>query len=338
MEIRQAIARVVEGSALTESEMETVVRQVMDGSATAAQIAGLLIGLRMKGETVEEITGAVRALRANAVRIRPRSEVIVDTCGTGGDASGTFNISTAAAFIAAGAGVSIAKHGNRAMSGRVGGADVLEALGVRIDLPPECVAECIDRVGIGFLFAQTFHPAMKHAAGPRRELGIRTIFNLLGPLSNPAGARRQVIGVFAARWTEPLAEVLQRLGSEHCLVVHGEDGLDEISLTAPTRISELRGAQVRTYRLAPEELGFERCSLADIKGGDAAEAAAMVRAVLEGTADSARSGIALLNAAAAIYVGGQGGSLRECLASARTAVSSGAAAGKLAELTEMTNR
>jgi anthranilate phosphoribosyltransferase len=310
----------------------------MAGAATPAQIGGLLVALRMKGETVGEITGAVRALRATAVSIRPRAEVIVDTCGTGGDASGTFNISTAAAFIAAGAGVSIAKHGNRAMSGRVGGADVLEALGVRIDLPPERVADCIDQVGIGFLFAQTFHPAMKHAAGPRRELGVRTIFNLLGPLSNPAGARRQVIGVFSAQWTEPLAEVLLKLGSAHCLVVHGEDGLDEISLTAATRISELRAGQVRTYRLTPEELGLRRCSLADIQGGTPAEAAAMVRAVVQGDADSARSGIALLNAAAAIYVGGRGGSMVECLATARASVSSGAAARKLADLVEATSR
>jgi anthranilate phosphoribosyltransferase len=224
------------------------------------------------------------------------------------------------------------------MSGRVGGADVLEALGVRIDLPPERVADCIDQVGIGFLFAQTFHPAMKHAAGPRRELGVRTIFNLLGPLSNPAGARRQVIGVFSAQWTEPLAEVLLKLGSAHCLVVHGEDGLDEISLTAATRISELRAGQVRTYRLTPEELGLRRCSLADIQGGTPAEAAAMVRAVVQGDADSARSGIALLNAAAAIYVGGRGGSMVECLATARASVSSGAAARKLADLVEATSR
>ena len=211
----------------------------MEGTATPAQIGGLLVALRMKGETVEEITGAVRAMRAPRDPGRSRAlAVIVDTCGTGGDRRGTFNISTAAAFIAAGAGLTVAKHGNRAMSGTVGGADVLEALGVKIDLPPERVAACIDEVGIGFLFAQVFHPAMRHVAGPRRELGVRTIFNLLGPLSNPAGARHQVVGVFAPEWTEPLAHALGRLGAVHALVVHGDDGLDEISLAAPTQLSE----------------------------------------------------------------------------------------------------
>lgn len=339
MDARQAIARIVEGGALLESDMESVIGGLMKGEATAAQIGGLLVALRMKGESVEELTGAVRAMRANAVSIHPRADGIVDTCGTGGDALGTFNVSTAAAFIAAGAGVPIAKHGNRAMSGRVGGADVLEALGVRIDAPPERVAECVDTVGIGFLFAPTFHPAMKHAAAPRRELGVRTLFNLIGPLSNPAGARRQILGVFAAAWVEPLARVLQRLGSEHCMVVHGEDGLDEISLSAPTQVCELRDGQLRSYRITPEELGLQRCRLSDLEGGDtAAAAAAVVRAILAGEASVARTDIALVNAAAAIYVGGRAPSMTRGLEAARESARSGAAAAKLAQLVETSNR
>jgi anthranilate phosphoribosyltransferase len=224
------------------------------------------------------------------------------------------------------------------MSGRVGGADVLEALGVRIDVPPERVKECIDTIGIGFLFAPTFHPAMKHAAGPRREVGVRTLFNLIGPLSNPAGARRQVLGVFAAQWLEPLAGVLQRLGSEHCMAVHGEDGLDEISLTAATQVCELREGRLRSYRITPEELGLRRCGLSDLAGGDAEASAAIVRAILAGEADAARTDIALLNAAAAIYVGGRSPSMAEGLRAARESLRSGAAAAKLTQLVETTNR
>jgi anthranilate phosphoribosyltransferase len=338
MEVRAAIARLVEGDALTESEMESVVLQFMDGKATPAQIGGFLAALRTKGETIDEITGGVRAMRANAVSVRPQARVIVDTCGTGGDASHTFNISTAAALIAAGAGITVAKHGNRAMSGSVGGADVLEALGVRIDAPAEIVAGCIDQIGIGFLFAQMFHPAMKHVAAPRRELGIRTIFNLLGPLSNPAGARRQLIGVFAAQWTEPMARALARLGSEHALVVHGTDGLDEISLTAATNVSELRGGEVRSYQIGPEEFGLRRCRLEDLKGGDAKEAAEHVRAVVAGSAGEARTDIAVLNAAAAIYVGGGAESIAAGIGKARESIQSGSAARKLAGLVELTNR
>lgn len=334
MDVRQAIARLVEGGSLAEAEMEEVTRQLMAGEATPAQIGGLLVALRMKGESVEEITGTVRALRASAVRIRPRASAIVDTCGTGGDALGTFNISTAAAFIAAGAGVPIAKHGNRAMSGQVGGADVMEALGVRIDAPPERVAECIDTVGIGFLFAPVFHPAMKRAAAPRREIGVRTLFNLAGPLSNPAGARRQIVGVFADAWVEPLGRVLQRLGSEHCMIVHGEDGLDEISLTGPTQVCELRGGELRSYRIVPEDLGFARCSLADLHGGEVSAAAAVIRQILAGEADVARTAIAVLNAAAAIYVGGLAATVEQGAELARLSVESGAAARKLSQLVE----
>ncbi|MGH3056099.1 MAG: anthranilate phosphoribosyltransferase, partial [Gaiellaceae bacterium] len=295
VDVRTAIAHTVAGESLSEAEMESVMRELMEGTATPAQIAGWLVALRMKGETVDEITGAVRALRAHATRIEPRATVVVDTCGTGGDRRGTVNISTAAAFIAAGAGLTVAKHGNRAMSGTVGGADVLETLGVKIDLPPAQVAACIDEVGVGFLFAQVFHPAMRHVAGPRRELGIRTIFNLLGPLSNPAGARHQVVGVFAAEWTEPLAHALGRLGAVHALVVHGEDGLDEISLAAPTQLSEWADGAVHTYRVTPEELGFTRCRDIDLEGGNRDAAASIIRGILSG-ASGPRGDIAVLNA------------------------------------------
>jgi len=317
--------------------MEAAMRQLMEGTATPAQIGGWLVALRMKGETVDEIAGAVRAMRARATRVEPRSPVIVDTCGTGGDQRGTFNISTAAAFIAAGAGLTVAKHGNRAMSGTVGGADVLEALGVKIDVPPVHVAACIDQVGIGFLFAQVFHPAMRHVAGPRRELGVRTIFNLLGPLSNPAGARYQVVGVFAPEWTEPLAYALGHLGALHALVVHGDDGLDEISLSAPTRLSEWNDGAVHTYRITPEEFGFRRCRDADLEGGEREVAASIIRGILAG-ATGPRADIAVLNAAAVLYVGGLAPSISAGIDRARESVRSGRARQKLEQLVAFTNR
>jgi anthranilate phosphoribosyltransferase len=335
--MRTALARAVARESFSESEMEGVMQQIISGAATPAQIGGFLVALRMKGETVDEITGAVRALRAHAAPVRPRAAVLVDTCGTGGDRRGTFNVSTAAALIAAGAGLNVAKHGNRAMSGTVGGADVLEALGVKLDLPPERVAACIDEVGIGFLFAPIFHPAMRHAAAPRRELGVRTIFNLLGPLSNPAGARRQVVGVFAAEWTEPLAHALGRLGSEHVLVVHGADGLDEITLTAPTQLSEWKNGAVRTYRVTPEDFGLPRCRDSDLAGGDRDTAAGIIKGIVAGEGGP-RADIAVLNAAAALYVGGRAASINAGLDIARDAIRSGRAAHKLAQLIEFTNR
>jgi anthranilate phosphoribosyltransferase len=337
VDIRTALAHTVAGTSLTEAEMEAAMRGLMDGSATPAQIGGWLVALRMKGETVDEITGAVRAMRSYAARIAPRSAVIVDTCGTGGDQRGTFNISTAAAFIAAGAGLTVAKHGNRAMSGTVGGADVLETLGVKIDVPPAQVAACIDEVGIGFLFAQVFHPAMRHVAGPRREVGVRTIFNLLGPLSNPAGARHQVVGVFAPEWTEPLAHALGRLGAVHALVVHGDDGLDEISLAAPTQLSEWKDGGVRTYGVTPEEFGFTRCREGDLVGGSHAAAASIIRGILAGAAGP-RADIAVLNAAAVIYIGGMAASVAAGVDRARESIRSGRARQKLEQLVEFTNR
>jgi anthranilate phosphoribosyltransferase len=337
VDIRTALARIVARSSLSESEMEAVMRQLMAGAATPAQVGALLVALRMKGETVDEITGAVRAMREFAAPLHLRSAVVVDTCGTGGDLRGTFNISTTAALIAAGAGLTVAKHGNRAMSGTVGGADVLEALGVKIELPPERVASCIDEIGIAFLFAPVFHPAMRHAAGPRRELGLRTIFNLLGPLASPAGARHQVVGVFAPEWIEPLARALGRLGSSHALVVHGDDGLDEISLAAPTQVSEYRDGSLHTYRVTPEDFGFKSCRDADLEGGDRETAASIIRGIVAG-ATGPRADIAVLNAAAAIYVGGLAPSIAAGVDLARDAIRSGRAGQKLAQLIEFTNR
>jgi anthranilate phosphoribosyltransferase len=337
MDLRTALGRVANGEHLSEAEMEDVMENVMTGQATQAQIGALLVGLRMKGEQVGEITGAARAMRRHALRVRTHREV-VDTCGTGGDARGTFNISTAAALIAAAAGVVVAKHGNRAMSGAVGGADVLEALGVRIDLDADRVAGCLEEVGIGFLFAQVFHPAMRHVAGPRREIGLRTIFNLLGPLSNPAGARAQLLGVFSEHWVEPLAHALARLGSRRAMVVHGEDGLDEITLTGTTVIAELRDETVHTYRVDPVRLGLSRCTAAELKGGDVAANARLIEDILAGRSTRAQQEISLLNAAGAIYVGDLAATLDDALARARKALESGGAARKLTALIEYTNR
>jgi anthranilate phosphoribosyltransferase len=337
MELPNALTRLIDRHDLTAAEMEAVIGRIMRGEATPAQIGGLLIALRMKGEAVGEIIGAARALRAAATRITPRAAVVVDTCGTGGDRKGTFNISTAAAFVVAGAGLTVAKHGNRAMSGTVGGADVLEALGVKLDLAPDRVAVCIDTIGIGFLFAPVFHPAMKHAAIPRRELGVRTLFNLLGPLSNPAGARHQVVGVFAPQWVEPTARALGELGSVHALVVHSDDGLDEISLAAATMIAEWRAGAVIQYRITPEEMGFTSCRFDDLLGpATAADSARVVRAVLDGEAGP-RLDVVVLNAAAAIYAGEGASSIRDAAALARESIASGRARQKLDALVEFTN-
>jgi anthranilate phosphoribosyltransferase len=317
--------------------MESVMREVMKGEATPAQIGSFLVALRIKGETVEEIAGAARIMRLCATQVVTEQEV-VDTCGTGGDMRGTFNISTAAAVIASGAGVVVAKHGNRAMSGAVGGADVLEALGVKIDLSPEKVSQCLREAGIGFLFAPAFHPAMRHAGPVRKEIGVRTIFNLLGPLSNPAGAKVQLLGVFSAEWVETLARALGRLGSRRVMVVHGEDGLDEISLTGPTVVAELDSGSVRTYRIVPEDLGLDRCGPEALKGGDAAENARIIRRILGGEATSAQRDIALLNAAGAIYVAGCATHMSQALEQARESVASGRAMRKLQQLIELSTR
>ncbi len=278
--IRAAIARAAAREDASEAEMQAVMERLMDGEATAAQVASLLTALRMKGETVDELVGAARAMRARMARVAT-TLAVVDTCGTGGDGLDTFNVSTAAAFVAAGAGVAVAKHGNRAQSGRVGGADVLEALGVRVDLPPDAVARCLGVAGLGFCFAPRFHAAMRFAAAPRREIGIRTMLNLLGPLTNPAGAAAQLVGVFAPEWTEPVAAALARLGVRRALVVHASDGLDEISAARPTRVSEVAGGEVRTYHLTPEDFGVTD-GADPPRARDAEASAAIIRAVLDG--------------------------------------------------------
>ena len=332
IELPAAIQQLLDGHGLDEAEMTSVMRQIMTGQATPAQIGGFLIALRMKGETVDEITAAARVMRELVTAVPIEAPHLVDTCGTGGDRSGTFNISTTAAFVAAAAGAHVAKHGNRSVSSASGSADVLEAAGVGLDLGPEQVASCIREVGIGFMFAPQHHGAMRHAIAPRREMGVRTIFNLLGPLTNPAGAERQVVGVFADEWRRPLAEVLQRLGSRHVLVVHADDGLDEISIASPTRISELRDGRIEDRVLTPEEVGVPRhADLSEVAAATVEESLALMRSVLEGRPGAARD-IVLLNAGAAIHVAGLSDSLETGVARAAEAVDSGEALRRLTAL------
>jgi len=333
--IQEAIAKVIGGKDLTEAEAEAAMTRIMEGLATPAQIGAFLTALRMKGESVSEIAGCARAMRRSAVPVRPqRTEILVDTCGTGGDGTGTFNISTTAAFVVAGAGQPVAKHGNRSISSQCGSADVLEALGVNLDLAPEQVAACVDEVGIGFLFAPKLHPAMKHAIGPRRELGVRTIFNLLGPLTNPANASAQVLGVYDPDLTDTLARVLGALGSQAAFVVHGSGGLDELTTTGPNRVSVLRDGQVETRGFDPADLGFSRAHPADLNGGDASENAAIIRGVLSGTLNGARRDVAVLNASAALVAGGQAQTLSEGVRLAEKSLDSGSAQRVLDHLIE----
>lgn len=327
------IGRLVEGQNLTAAEMQGAMSGIMDGQWTPAQIAGFLIALRIKGETSEEIAAAAQVLRHKSVTVPAKRRPLVDTCGTGGDHSGTFNVSTGAAIVAAAAGSAIAKHGNRAVSSRCGSANVLQELGISLELNPEQVARCVDEVGIGFLYAPKLHPAMKHVIGPRQELGQRTLFNIMGPLLNPAGAKRQVLGVFRIDLVRPLAEVLKTLGSEHVLVVAGTDGLDEISLAAPTRIAELRHDHIEEYVLNPEDLGLSLATQADLQGGDLAENAAILRSIFggqKGGAMTAKRDIVALNAAAALYVGGLVPNLKAGVAKALSTIDSAAAAKTLA--------
>jgi len=332
--VRDAIATVAAGADLDAARMQAVIDVVMAGEATAAQIGSLLTALRIKGETVDELIGAACALRARMVRV-PWGGVVVDTCGTGGDGADLFNVSTAVALAVAGAGVAVAKHGNRAQSGRVGGADVLEALGVRIDLPPAGVARCLERAGIGFCFAPRFHAAMRFAAGPRREIGLRTIFNLVGPLANPAGATMQLVGVSEPRWTAPMAEALARLGTTRAMVVHG-DGIDEISTTGPTRVSEVRSGVVETYEVRPGDFGLTTAAVPPPCVTDAAASAAVIRGVLAGEPGPARD-LVLVNAAAALVLAGQAADLRAGVATAAAALDGGAGARALARLVETSN-
>ena len=348
--IKKAIAKVVERENLSEAEMIEVMDQIMSGEATPAQVAAFITALRMKGETVEEITGAARVMRDKVTPIRvgknvldiDRDEInieletVLDVVGTGGDATNTFNVSTTVAFVVSACGVKVAKHGNRSVSSTCGSADVLEALGVNLDVTPEKVEHCIEEIGIGFLFAPALHGAMKHAIGPRKEIGIRTIFNILGPLTNPAGAGCQVMGVYRDDLVELLAHVLHKLGCRHGFVVHGQDGMDEITLTAPTRIAEITPAGVTVSVVAPEDYGFTRCAMADLRGGDARGNAAIVRSILGGEPGPKRE-IVLLNAAYGLVAAGRTKTLSEGIATAAEAIDSGRALAQLERLAALTN-
>ena len=336
MDIATAIATVIEGRDLDEADMEAVMRLIMTGQATPAQIGGFLVGLRMKGETVDEIAAAAKVMRELATAVEISGPHLVDTCGTGGDGASTFNISTASAIVTAAAGGRVAKHGNRSVSSSSGSADVLEAAGVKLDINPAQVAACIDRVGVGFLFAPRHHSAMKHAIGPRKEMKVRTLFNLLGPLTNPAAAPNQVLGVFSADWVEPLAQVLKQLGSQHVLVVHAEDGLDEISIAAPTRVAELRDGIISTYTVSPEDFGLQRASLDAIAVENAAQSLAMIGSVFDDQSGPARD-IVCLNAGAAIYAADLTGTLKEGVERASEVIANGSAKQTLASLIETSN-
>ena len=331
MDMQVAIKAVTEGRNLTADEMTSVMRLIMTGEATQAQIGGFLIGLRMKGETVDEITAAAQVMRELAIPVKVGGDHLVDTCGTGGDAAGTFNISTASAIVVAAAGARVAKHGNRSVSSKSGSADVLEAAGVSLDLNAEQVAQCVEEVGVGFMFAPKHHGAMKHAIGPRREMGVRTIFNVLGPLTNPAGAPNQVLGVFSEQWLAPLAEVLGRLGSHHVMVVHSEDGMDEISIGAPTKVAELKDGKVSTYTVMPVQFGLEQADISALAVDSAEASLAVINKVFADEAGSARD-IVALNAGAAIYVAGLADSLEAGVVKAGEVIASGAARDTLAAL------
>ncbi len=335
--IKDAIAKTIRRENLTQTEAEAAMMDIMTGNATPAQIGGYLVALRMKGETVDEITGSARAMRANVVPVPVQKDsALYDTAGTGGDGKHTFNISTAAAFVIAGAGHKVAKHGNRAASSQCGSADVLGALGVNLDLTPEQVGRANDEVGIGFLFAPKFNPAMKHAIGPRQELGQRTIFNVLGPLTNPAGADIQIVGVFDPALTQPLAEVLGELGSRAAFVVHGFGGMDELNTLGPNRVSHLKDGRVTTMTLDPEMLDLPRGEMAELAGGPPEDNARILRGVLSGSLNGTRKNAVLLNAAAALAA--ESGDLREGLARAKESLESGAALRKLDELVEFGGR
>jgi len=336
MDIQAAIQQITNGNNLKSDQMHTVMHAIMTGECTPAQIAGFLIGLRMKGETVDEITAAAEVMRDLALKVNVNKKFLVDTCGTGGDGTNTFNISTTSAFVAAAAGAHVAKHGNRSVSGNSGSADVLEAAGVKLELTPEQVTQCINKIGIGFMFAPAHHNAMKHAIGPRRELGVRTIFNILGPLTNPAGAPNQVLGVFSDVWLKTLAQVLQRLGSQHVLVVHSQDGMDEISVSAPTKIAELANGRIRNYSITPEKFGFKRADIKTLSVTNAKNSLKVMLAVLENKKGAAKD-IVTLNAGAAIYAAGIADNLATGIEKAKDAIESGAAREKLDELVKLTN-
>jgi len=336
--IKEAISKLIEGQDLKLKEAEEVMNEIMSGNATDAQIAGFLVALRLKGETIEEITACAKVMRQKASRIKPACQSqLVDVVGTGGDKSGTFNISTAAAFVVAGAGIPVAKHGNKGVSSKSGSADVLTALGVNIMLEPKQVEKCINEVGIGYMFAPKFHGAMKYAIGPRKELAVRTVFNVLGPLTNPAEAPYELMGVFDEKLTEPLAEVLGLLGVKHALVVHG-NGLDEITLEAETKVSEVKGKHVTTYTIKPTDFGMKLASLNSIKGGSPEDNAKIILDILNGKEKGPKRDVVLLNAAAAIFVAGKADNLREAVEIAAKSVDSGKALEKLNQLKDWTNK
>lgn len=336
--LKPFIAKVIEKINLTENEAEEAMFIIMDGNATQAQIGGFLTALRMKGETAEEITGFARTMRKKAAGIYPKVDFSVDTCGTGGDCTHTINISTGAAFIAAAAGVPVAKHGNRSVSSKCGSADVLEELGVIIDLQPEKVVKCIEEVGIGFMFAPIFHKSMSNAAGPRKELGVRTIFNILGPLTNPANASGQLIGVFKKELADTMAEVLLKLGVKKAMVVHGSDGLDEITVSGPTFVTELNEGKIFRYMISPENLGIQRSDTKELVGGDKAENAQAIKGVLNGQRNGAVRDAIVLNSAATLYIGNKVKNLAEGAVLANEIIDAGKAAGKLDEFIEYTRR
>jgi anthranilate phosphoribosyltransferase len=334
-DLKSIIAKVATGATLSRDEAASAFDAMMSGEATPSQMGGLLMALRVRGETVDEITGAVSAMRGKMLRVTAPADA-VDVVGTGGDGSGSVNVSTCASFIVAGAGVPVAKHGNRALSSRSGAADVLASLGVRIDLSPEKVGRCVKEAGIGFMFAPAHHPAMKNVGPTRVELATRTIFNLLGPLSNPAGVRRQMVGVFSKQWVQPLAQVLKNLGAESVWVVHGSDGLDEITLTGPTSVAALENGNIRSFEVTPEEAGLPRTGAGSLKGGDADANAVALKSVLEGKPSAYRD-VALLNAAAALIVAGRASNLRDGVAIGTQSLDSGAAAAKLKQLIAVSN-
>src|SRR5213596_639962 len=346
--ITEAVRTLIERRDLTRIEAAAAMEAIMTGAATNAQIAAFLTALRMKGETVEELIGFAQVMRQKAVRVRTRGEevaaltgtdreMLIDTCGTGGDAAGTFNVSTATAFVVAGAGLKVAKHGNRSVSSLCGSADVVETLGISLELPPDKVTRCIEEVGIGFLYAPLLHTAMKHVMPARREMGVRTVFNMLGPLTNPAAANAQIIGVYAASLTEPLARVLAELGTVRAFVVHGADNLDEISNTGESRVSEVREGGVRTYAVRPEDFGLARESIKDLQGGDREQNDEIIRAVLGGETGPRRD-IVLMNAAAALVAGARARDLKDGVAVAAQSIDSGGARGKLDALVTLSRR
>ncbi|MGR0277990.1 anthranilate phosphoribosyltransferase [Marinomonas dokdonensis] len=337
MDIQKAIASVVEGKDLSSAEMRVVMNDIMTGKTTPAQIGGFLIGLRMKGESVDEIIAAAQVMRELSSKVEVPFEHVVDTCGTGGDGGNLFNVSTASAFVVAAAGGKVAKHGGRSVSSKSGSADVLEQAGIYLGLEAEQVSRCVDEIGLGFMFAPNHHSAMKYAVGPRKEMATRTLFNLLGPLTNPANAKSQVMGVFDKKWLRPIAEVLKALGSEHVMVVHSQDGLDEISLAAATDVAELKNGEIREYQISPEDFGIPTQSVAPLQAQDAEQSLALIKSALEGKGEvNPARDIVALNAGAAIYVCGVADSLAEGVTIAEDVIGSGMAKIKMSELASFT--